>query len=141
MICILIQLCHAPVIGVFTRIACRSVGRGILRVCTDIAFVVSIAEKGSVCAASVLDDNEIFCIGKFITIVFYLRQKCRSIKRHIDTFPAVLRNEIGTENLNVLRFVVSERRVYGVDKVFGGKLANILDELNRYLYDDGVNIV
>jgi type I restriction enzyme R subunit len=27
-----------------------------------------------------------------------------------------------------------------IDKVFGGKLANILDELNRYLYDDGGNI-
>ena len=26
-----------------------------------------------------------------------------------------------------------------IDKVFGGKLANILDELNRYLYDDGGN--
>ena len=27
-----------------------------------------------------------------------------------------------------------------IDKVFGGKLANILDELNRYLYDDGGNV-
>ena len=27
-----------------------------------------------------------------------------------------------------------------IDKFFGGKLANILDELNRYLYDDGGNV-
>ncbi len=27
-----------------------------------------------------------------------------------------------------------------IDKVFGGKLANILDELNRYLYDDGGDV-
>ena len=27
-----------------------------------------------------------------------------------------------------------------IDKVFGGNLANILDELNRYLYDDGGNV-
>ena len=27
-----------------------------------------------------------------------------------------------------------------INKVFGGKLANILDELNRYLYDDGGNV-
>ena len=26
-----------------------------------------------------------------------------------------------------------------IDKVFRGELANILDELNRYLYDDGGN--
>lgn len=28
---------------------------------------------------------------------------------------------------------------YRINKIFGGKLANILDELNRYLYDDGGN--
>ena len=27
-----------------------------------------------------------------------------------------------------------------IDKFFGGKLANLLDELNRYLYDDGGNV-
>ena len=27
-----------------------------------------------------------------------------------------------------------------IDKFFGGKLADILDELNRYLYDDGGNV-
>lgn len=27
-----------------------------------------------------------------------------------------------------------------IDKIFGGKLAGILDELNRYLYDDGGNV-
>lgn len=27
-----------------------------------------------------------------------------------------------------------------IDKIFGGNLANILDELNRYLYDDGGNV-
>ncbi len=27
-----------------------------------------------------------------------------------------------------------------IDKIFGGKLADILDELNRYLYDDGGNV-
>ena len=26
-----------------------------------------------------------------------------------------------------------------INKVFGGELANILDELNNYLYDDGGN--
>ncbi len=47
---------------------------------------------------------------------------------NIETF-----DEVGTAFKNAGGF-------YKINKAFGGNLANIINELNNYLYDDGGNV-